>query len=125
LQALEQINGVDVARGLAVLGGSVGKYVDILGAYIKLHGDDPQRLADLLAAADWTAAQQLAHSLKGASATIGLQAIAAEASRIDVYFRQLPENVSGDNPEVLRALAAIRSQLAELKAVLQAPGPGS
>ncbi len=123
LHALEALSGVDVAHGLAVLGGSVGKYLDILVAYLKLHGEDPQRLAQLLASADWTATQRIAHSLKGASATIGLQGIAAEASRIDLYFRQLPENVSADHPEVVRALAAMTDQLGELKAVMQAPDP--
>jgi HPt (histidine-containing phosphotransfer) domain-containing protein len=106
-----------------VLGGSVGKYLDILIAYVKLHGEDPERLAQLLASADWTAAQHMAHSLKGASATIGLQGIAAEASRIDLYFRQLPENVSADHPEVVSALAAMSDQLSELQAAMQGPVP--
>lgn len=52
-------------------------------AFTQQHGDDAERLAQLHQANDTPALRALSHSLKGAAATLGLQAIASLAAQIE------------------------------------------
>jgi two-component system sensor histidine kinase/response regulator len=87
LRRLAAIPGLDVERGLAMTGGKEKTYVRLLGMFAESHGDDPMHLSTALAAEDLVTVKQLAHSLKGATGTIGAMRVAAAATALDAALR--------------------------------------
>ncbi len=117
LQQLRQLPGLDVARGLAALRGKPSKYLDLLRQVVAGHADDMSRLAALVAADDRAAARNLAHTLKGVSATLGAGQIADPARRLEEAFRADP--LMALNHESIEAdMASIRGELTRLAAAI-------
>jgi HPt (histidine-containing phosphotransfer) domain-containing protein len=104
LEQLAALPGIDVARGMAVLRGKAAKYLELLRRFVEAHVDDMQRLTEYLAAGDQPTALRLAHSLKGAAATLGFDHLAEAAKRIEAS---------------LRASAEISHQMASLQVDMQ------
>ncbi|MFZ2267472.1 MAG: response regulator [Azonexus sp.] len=90
LARLALVPGMNVARGLSLLRGKSGKYLDLLHLFIKSHAGDMALLAKSLAAGDHVAAQRIAHTLKGAGATLGADHLAMMAGRLEVFVRENP-----------------------------------
>ncbi len=91
LEQLAALPGLDVARGIAVLRGNPAKYLELLHRFVEAHVDDTKRLTELLTAGDQPGALRLAHSLKGAAATLGIDPLAEAAKRIEASLRASPE----------------------------------
>ncbi len=87
LTHLASTPGMNVASGLATLRGNAEKYLKLLGQFVALHADDMTKLAASLDAGDQATAQRLAHTLKGAAATLGAEHLAALAGSLESRLR--------------------------------------
>jgi PAS domain S-box-containing protein len=118
LARLAGLPGLDVRRGLTVVRGKTHRYLALVGKFVVAHGEDMAQLSELLVAGDREAAMRLAHSLKGAAATLGIDGLAEIAKRIEFALRAEPPAT----PDALRAdEEAIRAQFAALAAALPPP----
>ena len=86
--ALANVPGLDLKTGLRSLLGNVGKYVDLLTRYLDNHADDLARIRAAVARGDANEARLLAHSLKGASGTLGLRDIQHLAADLEQAIKQ-------------------------------------
>ncbi len=87
LARLEMLPGLELGRGLSVLRGNKAKYLELLGRFIASHAEDPRHMAEALAAGNREAVRQLAHALKGVSATLGVVGIAEQAGQLNTLLR--------------------------------------
>jgi two-component system sensor histidine kinase/response regulator len=91
LQArIEAIPGLAVAQGLRFSAGRWPLYARLLGMLVQDHGDDIARLRDRLAAGDTESAARIAHSLKGAGATLGAEKLRERAAALETAIYALP-----------------------------------
>jgi PAS domain S-box-containing protein len=81
--ALSTLPGVDAAFGLRNLRGNVQAYLDLLGTFMQNHVADMDEVRRLLAAGDVQSARRVAHNLKGAAGTLGLNGLAAVAVEVE------------------------------------------
>ena len=87
LERLQRQPGVDLAHGLAMVRGNVERYVSLVQQFLLLHRNDMASLGKQLAAQDKQAARHITHTLKGVAETLGLQAVAGGATRLDALLR--------------------------------------
>jgi len=80
---LPQIAGLDVQAGLATAAGHLPLYRKLLHTFHDSQTDFAARFAAAAAAADWTTMTRLAHSLRGAAATLGARPLAAAAGALE------------------------------------------
>lgn len=90
LERLQQLPGVDVARGLGMVRGKAGKYLSLVRGFLEGHAGDIEKLKAAIAAGDYELAVRLAHTLKGAAATLGIDPLAENAKHIEFALRTLP-----------------------------------
>jgi HPt (histidine-containing phosphotransfer) domain-containing protein len=86
--ALEQIRGLDLGTGLTMTRGKLDKLVQLLRMLADRHGSEMPRLRGLLAAGDLTAAERVAHALKGAAGTLGATLLHQLAAGLDLALRE-------------------------------------
>lgn len=110
---LQDIPGLDLEQGLHALRNDVPGYVRLLRQFAERHHQDMQQLADTGA----DGARRLAHTLKGAAATLGLTRLSGAAAALEAALRDdkpqtellaLKDNCQGE----LAALDAAVSELA-------------
>ena len=118
LTRLANVPGLDVTRGVAALHGKAAKYVELLGRFAAVHAEDMTRLAEFLATGDQAAATRMAHSLKGAAGTLGIDRLAEIARRIEFALRDSPQ---ADRETLNADMEAIHREFMALAAVLPAP----
>jgi signal transduction histidine kinase/DNA-binding NarL/FixJ family response regulator/HPt (histidine-containing phosphotransfer) domain-containing protein len=80
--------GLDVSIGLDFLFGRWDSYLRILGAYVERHADDAKTIRARFVAGDREAARVLAHTLKGASASLGALGIRAQAELVEQSLKR-------------------------------------
>ena len=80
---LAAIPGLDLRRGLEMMHGNTAKYVWLLIMFVDRHGQDPQQIAERLAAGDLQQVQHLAHTLKGSAGNLGAEHVAAAADALN------------------------------------------
>jgi signal transduction histidine kinase/CheY-like chemotaxis protein len=80
---LEDIPGLDIGLGLKSVDNNPRFYRQLLALFARVHGDDGQRLRSHPAAADPKETLRLAHSLKGAAATLGATALRDTAEQLE------------------------------------------
>jgi PAS domain S-box-containing protein len=120
LKRLAGLPGLNVARGLVVVRGKAGKYLDLLRRFTAAHVDDMTRLSACLTAGDLAGGQRLAHSLKGAAATLGADQLAERARRLEAIMHA---GDAGPQAETIATeMAAIEREFAALSAALPPPG---
>jgi len=119
LERLAAIPGLDVARGLAVVRGNSAKYLDLLRRFISLHPADMAQIDALLATDDRATALRVAHSLKGAAATLGVVRLAEAAKSIEGVLHASPEGAIA-SAAIQADMETIRQQFMALAAVLPA-----
>ena len=116
VEQLAQLPGMDVARGLRAVRGKRGLYLSLLRQLVEGHRDDPAQIRRHLASGAHEEARRIAHGLKGVSGTLGVDAIAQSATRIDAHLREPEAPVA---PQLLERLAdEIATALATLSALL-------
>jgi signal transduction histidine kinase/DNA-binding response OmpR family regulator len=117
-QALSAIPGVDVGAGLHVLGDRLSTYASLLARFVAGHGEDGERIRELVEVGDAAEARRVVHSLKGVSATLGLQTVRQHCTTLQEGWRD-ERSVSLVRTEV----AALSSELTRLTAALRAVLP--
>jgi PAS domain S-box-containing protein len=80
---LSAIPGLDSVRGLTMVAGNMSVYVRVLRKFAQVHGGDAALIRGHLAGGDLAAARAAAHSLKGASATLGILDIGRTAADLE------------------------------------------
>jgi two-component system, sensor histidine kinase and response regulator len=85
---LRRVAGLDVDAGLAFVGNNVDVYTRLLARFVQLHEPDVSEIVRQVQCADLSAVQQMAHSIKGGAATLGLTALASRAQQIEQAARE-------------------------------------
>ncbi len=125
-QRLAEVSGLSPTLGLRLVGGRLGAYLRIALQYADLYREGVPGLTTAVRAGDVAVARDAVHSFKGASATLGAEALADRAAQLEQAL------VAGQPQEVLVAGAAdLGRELAVLVAGLdlalgtgQPPGSG-
>ena len=78
---------LNVSRGLSLLRGNSEKYLLLLRQFVDSHRADADTIAELIALDDYAAARRVAHTLQGTASTLGIEAVALVARRIDDALR--------------------------------------
>jgi PAS domain S-box-containing protein len=82
----------DAKAGLAVVEGNRALYLDLLRKFRANHLDAAVRIKDALAHGDTTAAERIAHTLKGLSGNIGARDVQEKASELEALLRRKAGN---------------------------------
>jgi CheY-like chemotaxis protein len=116
---LSAIPGLDVSRGIAIVRGKTTKYVDLLSRFIEGHAQDMDRLVEYSKAGDHPKAVMLAHSLKGAAATLGITNLAEAAKHIELMERA-EHHPASDDIEMQTEMETVRHEFVNISAALHA-----
>jgi signal transduction histidine kinase/HPt (histidine-containing phosphotransfer) domain-containing protein/FixJ family two-component response regulator len=118
LAALGRVAGLDVARGLAALNGKADRYLKLLHRLVDDNAGAMPQLLDTLGQGDQEAARRIAHSIKGAAATLGADRLADTARSLEARLRQ-EQGVKGD--ELRDEIDAVNVEFAALASALLPP----
>jgi two-component system sensor histidine kinase/response regulator len=125
---LPELPGFDTVAGLARVGGRITTYRRLLGMFVTYHAQDAETIRDLHVAGDDTQAERLVHALKGAAATLGVQALADAALAVETAVRGHAASAQVD-PLLAELKALLDQQIAALTAAgfgpPDAPGKGA
>jgi CheY-like chemotaxis protein/HPt (histidine-containing phosphotransfer) domain-containing protein len=117
LSRLDILPGLNLSYGLAMLRGNTEKYLSLLVQFVDVHAADMSQLGLSLSKADLIQARLLIHTLKGASATLGLEHMALVAERMEKAFRLHQAEVLAD--AAFRAdMDAVKLEFTQLTAAL-------
>ncbi|HYD76554.1 PAS domain-containing hybrid sensor histidine kinase/response regulator [Ramlibacter sp.] len=116
------IEGLDAARGLEIVNGNRKLYRTILARFVQGQSKVPAQIHEALATGDLTAAERLAHTLKGVCANIGAEEVRQLAASVEDALRTYePPQVVQERLKALervqaRLVAAVSGQLDEAEA---------
>ncbi len=102
------IAGVDVGLALSRVNGKLDLLLRLLGEFRNRNADAVDRLRTLLDGQQFESAAALAHTVKGAAATLGAQRIAAAAAQVERDLRD-QSAAAGALDELSRALHELSS----------------
>jgi two-component system, sensor histidine kinase and response regulator len=87
LEHLQSVDGLDLSFGLKALRGRASSYLRLLKKFSEAHHDDFGQIRQQIEAGNTEDARRLAHSLKGASGSLGAVAIQQAAARLEMAIR--------------------------------------
>jgi two-component system, sensor histidine kinase and response regulator len=119
LGQLSTLPGLNIQRGLNAVRGKSAKYLKLLYTLAENHADDIHLIEASLRASDPEGAIRQTHSLKGAAATLGAEALAEQARQLEMLLRSTQEHGLADAP-VQHAMQAVQTALNTLAAALPA-----
>ncbi len=93
LATLLDIGGLDTVNGLRHVLGKKALYLSMLRKFVAGQQQVAAEITAALDAADWHAAELLAHTLKGVAANIGANELQAEAALLEAAIRQRRERI--------------------------------
>ena len=85
---LANIPGLDYQTGLKSVRDKMPLYLRLLQSFVATHGNDSQTIEAARSNGLFADAERITHSLKGASATLGLVGIQEKARSLELAFRQ-------------------------------------
>ncbi|PKO34299.1 MAG: hypothetical protein CVU34_07765 [Betaproteobacteria bacterium HGW-Betaproteobacteria-7] len=115
LAVLARVLDLDIVRGVAAVHGKADKYLELLQRFVDIHASDMSQLLESLAQGDKDTARRLAHSLKGAAATLAVGRLAEAAFSLETKLRQ---NESGHGNNIDAEIEVINDEFAALAAAL-------
>ena len=120
---LATIPGLDPELGLKAVRGKLPSYQRLLQSFVRSHGEDAGAIETALAGNQLEDARRLAHSLKGASATLGLTEINEVTKELEAALRQSApaEQTSALLARLGARLAGTSNALNQLFSTYQAP----
>jgi PAS domain S-box-containing protein len=83
VEAIPEIDGIDVEGGMRRVVGNKALYMDLLRRYVEGQGDAVGRIREAVKAGDSALAERIAHTLKGLSGNIGAAEAQAEAGKLE------------------------------------------
>ena len=107
--AVLQIPGLDVAQGLRRAIGNIPLYLSLLRRFVAGQRSVGSELQALVQAQDWSAAEMVAHTLKGVAGNIGAHGLQAQAGRLEEALRE-----PARRPDAHAQASLLARQLAEL-----------
>jgi len=113
---LDGIDGLDIERAQAMMRGRLPAYLRLLGVYVRTNDGEAERIRAALDNGQLDEARRRAHSLKGASASLGLIRIQEIAQAIEAPLKHEAADATG---QALAALAVLESELPGLIARLR------
>ncbi|MEO5334627.1 MAG: response regulator [Magnetococcus sp. YQC-5] len=126
------LTGIDLARGMRNLGDNTTLYRKVLLKFALNQGGACLGMERCLASGDFTTLEQIAHALKGVSATLGILKLADLAGRIEKQsvnpagLKELPELVVKISKELARIVSTIETTLVqETSLVTEEEQPGA
>ncbi|MBI5790574.1 MAG: response regulator [Rhodocyclales bacterium] len=122
LEHLAGLPGLNVEQGLSMVRGNGAKYLDLLRRFAESHADDMAALQTSLAAGDRPTALRLAHTLKGAAATLGANRLARMARDLEEILHVETDSESVES-RLLQQMTAIRLEFPPLAAALPPVAP--
>lgn len=103
LERLANLSGFDLNYGLEILQNRPERLINLLGCFVEMQACDINRLTTSLIEGDILSARRFAHTLKGTSATLGVNYLAEMAGSIEDKLRENPAgnvNVADILPEI-------------------------
>ncbi|NEV61392.1 hybrid sensor histidine kinase/response regulator [Thiorhodococcus minor] len=100
LDALQGVDELDLGVAMKSVCGRVSLYALLLRQFFELHEPDLPRLAELVASGETAQAGQVAHSIKGSAAALGMRHVQSCSAALERVLR--------DGPDPGRAEAALR-----------------
>jgi PAS domain S-box-containing protein len=124
-EPLPPLRGVDARRGLEALRGDAPGYLRLLRRFSAAHRDDAERLRAELERGRTAAARDRAHALKGVAGTLGADAVARTAAKLDALLDGAPEDgaSAARDGEAQALVGELAAALSEIEAGLVAVGP--
>lgn len=113
-QLLSAIPGLDIESGLQMTRWNAEKYSALLRMYLAHHVDDMERLRQSLVSGDMKQAELIAHSIKGAAATLGAYRVHNAATLLNQALREgrgdggIESSIAALDAEQRQFLEAIR-----------------
>jgi PAS domain S-box-containing protein len=89
-----QIEGVDVPAGLQRVAGNKRLYLDLLSQFVTKQCPAGERIAAAIESGDHSLAERLAHSLKGAAGSIGINQISDSAGKLEGAIRGSHDDIT-------------------------------
>ncbi len=127
LDRLAGVPGMNVARGLSVLRGNSGRYLELLQRFVETHVDDMTRLAEILAKdvqLTSDSARLLLHNLKGAAATLGAERLSLLAAKMESVVKD-SMGKEGAIDSIRPEMEDVQVEFGALMAMLPIPQPVS
>jgi PAS domain S-box-containing protein len=117
---LAAVPGLDVARGLRLVGGQIDTLQRALALFARTHAGGEAALRSPGSDADLAACKRAAHSLRGACATLGATELQAQLQAFEAALRAEPADASrAARPALAAMAAAIDTELIGLCLALQ------
>lgn len=109
--ALEAVPGLDAAFGLQNARNKWLAYVRLLKLFVDTHGHDDGLISAALASGDLDKTRELAHSLKGSAAMLGITLIRAQAEAIELPIKRAASNARAEAEAASQQLSAALPEL--------------
>ncbi len=87
-QQLAGIPGLDIEAGLQAVRGREASYLRLLGKFAETHAEDAHQIRKHLANSETETARRIAHSLKGAAGTLGMNSLQAAAAALELSLKE-------------------------------------
>jgi two-component system, sensor histidine kinase and response regulator len=113
---LDGVDGLDIERAQAMMRGRLPAYLRLLGVYVRSNDGEAERIRAALDNGQLDEARRRAHSLKGASASLGLVRIQEIAEAIEA---PLKNEAADATAQALAALVVLENELPGLIARLR------
>ncbi|MBI5107402.1 MAG: GAF domain-containing protein [Rhodocyclales bacterium] len=117
LEKLAALPGLDLSRGLRVLLGRNGRYLELLRKFVAGHATTLGGLAASLEAGDGATARNHAHGLKGVAATLGADEISRLAGHLESQLRATGGTVPAEDIH-RAALVALQAEFTRIESAL-------
>ena len=108
---------IDTESGLKYFGGKVSSYHRVLGKFAKSHRLDAAKLKAAMDCGERESAERIAHSLKGISATLGIEGIRRVALDLEHKIQQGEGNTELDD-DIAALQLALDDACNEIEALL-------
>lgn len=117
---LAEIPGYDLSAGLKTTGNRLDILQALLRTFAECYREGDPALREALQAQDWVALGQAAHSVRGASLSVGAVQVADWAAQIEARLKSPPAPQATPAVEIQEMVAALSGELVRLVADLTA-----
>jgi len=114
LEAVRAIQGVDVDAGLSRVVGNKDLYRSLMGMFIETGLAFREKISAALAGGDPKAAEREAHSIKGASANLGMGQLAEQAGVLEAMLKEAP-----NDPDTAEVFDRVDKEIQAMVSALQ------